>query len=210
MGLLQHPLELSIPRWDNSLFSTAFSDYSRGRPLIINPKKRYALLHHWNLRQTSDYETVLLDYRLTLHNYRRKWWVGRTRTPPSKPPLIEVHANTNQTWDMKTKIAPLIGADCVLSAAGVPARSQVLMSITETSISSGVFWGESILVMSCSSVSHWGMTLGTSWVQLALGLMALMHDTINMCLYKPAGTSYCDSGLSNDTHSTLSLAHKSV
>lgn len=126
-------------------------------------------------------------------------------------PLIEAHVNTNQTWDMKTEIAPLIGADCVLSAAGgdrlVP---QVLMSITETSISSGVFWGESILVMSCSSVSHWGMTLGTSWVRLALGLMALMHDTINMCLYKPAGTSYCDSGLSNDTHSTLSPAHKSV
>lgn len=54
------------------------------------------------------------------------------------------------------------------------------------------------------------MTLGTSWLQLALGLMALMHDTINTCLYKAAGTSHCDSGLSNDTHSTLNLAHRSV
>lgn len=57
-----------------------------------------------------------------------------------KRPLMAAHVNTNQTRDMKTKIAPLIGADCVSSAAGArQLRSQVLMSITETSISSGVF-----------------------------------------------------------------------
>lgn len=67
-----------------------------------------------------------------------------------------------------------------------------------------------LLDTSHSSVSQRGTTLGTRWVQLALGLTALTRKIINMCLYKPARTCYCGSRVSNDTDSTLSLANKPV